>query len=315
MKYIKVLPLVALMGMNSAFAGYAEVGFEREDNNEAYSRANLFSPYVASEFKPYNLPFTFGAKFQDFERDEYLKDSNNESTGQRANKERQDYWMIYEYKATDDLKLVPIFRVRREQVPYQDTRSTEYRFYPKAIYQLTDNLSLRTDGYVALVDSLTKARGDDKAESLSNKRYHYDDYKQEMEYQVDYKFDSSQSARFVIYHAYDRFGNTSPSGKDTQSVNEVQARLLYTTKLTDDLLVNLFARFDVYRKYERSDGATKENKRDRFGVSGYYDFTHELSLAYEYYYQPEANENWSDVGGSNTSQNKNFYKLGIKYKF
>lgn len=293
------------MGMVApASAGYFEIGTEVETYNSAYENDNIYLPYVAVGGNPIEgSPFFAELKTSYRQYDSSVNRAD-------SNRYRQDITVGYSW-SFGDFTFSPKY-VLRQDFMGDASRTYEHRISPNMSYRINDTFSLALDGFFAPVQAKNQAtRGND----TENKDYN--DHKYEFDIRLDTQISETQSFTASVYTEYGKTTDLNENDAHRQeNVEEWQLRLIYNHNF-GNFTLSPFARIGLSRDVETVSGKTLDENRHRYGVTGSYHLTSDMTLVGEIYYQTQGLENVNDNSKIYSADDKNmmFYKVGVLYNF
>ncbi|HDT2949712.1 hypothetical protein OFN39_25580, partial [Escherichia coli] len=153
----KTIFILTLFSGN-VIAATVELGFENEQYNYAYRSADVFMPYIKSNFNPVtdsalNVSLTY--MYQDQYGKKHKKTSEDRF---KTNRDRIELYLkgytlnrgAYSFSPSAGFRYES-WDVNYDNPKKQDKWKLELRFYPNMTYKLNDQLSLYMNGFVAPV--------------------------------------------------------------------------------------------------------------------------------------------------------------------
>ncbi|MDF7681785.1 hypothetical protein PT300_14815 [Enterobacteriaceae bacterium ESL0689] len=317
----RILLLICFVSGN-ALSAMVELGFENEQYNHHYNTADVFMPYVATNFSPLddsklNISMKYMYQNQYGKKHATLSKDKFKTNRDRIEMYAKGYsWKFGDYTLAPELG----FRYEAWDIDYsntskQDKRKLELRFFPNMNYKITKNASLYMNGFIAPVFMQTKQESRKSADFTKGelKTNHYNgDYYQELQVLgVKYTINDNHAAWSSIY-------NERKHQEYASRYDRWQLRLGYNFKLNDSFNINPYIRYDLYYKETNiessaSKGLTRDKDEQRYGTTFNYIIHSGFSLTGEVYWQTAHVENYQGV--SSEDKNRMFYKLGIRKNF
>lgn len=299
-----------------------EMGFENEQYNHSYDTSNVFMPYISSNFNPIK-DSSFNISMKYMYQDEYKKkDADLEKDRFKTKRNRFEmYAKGYKWQS-GAFTFAPEIGFRYEQwrindnnTSKQDRRKLEIRLFPNMNYNVTQNLNVYFNGFIAPVFMETKqeSRKDSsyvKGELGTNK--YYGDYYQELQL-IGLKYaladKNSVWASFYNEYKYQEHG---------AKYTRWQLRGGYNWRATENLNLNPYVRKDIYYKETNiesssNNGLKRRKNETRIGTTANYKITADFSVLGEIYYQNAIVQNYKSIYSDD--KNRMFYKLAIRYSF
>ncbi len=317
----KTIFILTLFSGN-VIAATVELGFENEQYNYAYRSADVFMPYIKSNFNPVtdsalNVSLTY--MYQDQYGKKHKKTSEDRF---KTNRDRIELYLkgytlnrgAYSFSPSAGFRYES-WDVNYDNPKKQDKWKLELRFYPNMTYKLNDQLSLYMNGFVAPVFFKTQqeSRKDNNyvKGKLGAKRYNNDYYQELQILGVRYKFNNDNTLWASVY-------NERKYNQHSSKYDRWQLRGGYDFKVTEEFVLSPFIRYDLsYREKNlestSNNGLSKNNKEIRNGASFSYKIIPSVKLVGEIYRQTTNIENY--YGEHSEDKNRMFYKLGINKTF
>lgn len=299
----------ATMGMiASASAGYFEIGSEMESFNSAYETDSFYLPYVIVGGNPIE-----GSNFRAELKTSYRQYDSSEKRNS-SNRYRQDITVGNSW-SFGDFTFSPQYRLRQDFMS-SGSRTYEHRIFPNMSYRINDTFSVALDGFIAPVQAKHQgARGSDHSSDSS--AFNYNDYKHEFDVRLHTQISDTQRLTVSVFSEYSKTNDLNQNdGHRQEEMEEWQLRMVYSHNFGDFTLAP-FARIGLSRDVETVSGKTLDETRHRYGVSGFYNLSPEVTLVGEVYRQTQVQEGVNDGGEIYSRDDKNmmFYKLGVRYNF
>ena len=311
MKFSKIAMSVILSvaAMSSAqAANYVDLGFEENEvktTDAEGQNGNFYQTYIGFGFSPIEAsPFSISGSMSDLRAD---------ATSNRTNWDRVRKQLYVGYKwQMNDLTFSPLAGIRTHTYAVSGEKTdTEIRFFPNLNYKVSDNTNVFLGGYTSLIPTRNVDRSGATAEYKS-----YTDYKHELEIGLSHKLSAGQYVKATVFSEIDTFEDKKAG--DYEGLNQVMLRFAYGRQITDALFLEGIARFDVQRDKEYVGLATRDEKRNRYGVNFGYTLDQDWKVHGMVYYQTEDNKGHDGNGNVVNAEDNNdkiVYSLMLRRSF